>query len=792
MKKQEYRIAVVGNPNSGKTCLFNGLTGASQHVGNYPGVTVEFVSGQSDFHGETVEITDLPGIYSMTAYSQEEIVSRDHILNQHPDLILNVVDASNLERNLYLTAQLVELNIPMVIALNMIDVADRKGIAIDCSKLSSIIGAEAVPTIASRKHGFNELKNACIRTIRAKKLPHPTAFPHELESVLPELEKAIYGMKDFAGEPPIRWTALKLLEDDQLVLENVRKNSDWENISKALQKAKHQIEQHSHEDSPTAVAESRHAFAAGVIHAATQMSENARLMLSDRIDRFVCNRFLGPVILCAVVYSLFIFVFQISREINWIPLFNGARTSPTGLLELFFAGLNRFAGNVIALPWLKSLVCDGIISGVGSVMSFVPLIFFMFLFISALEDSGYIARVAFIMDRLLKMFGLQGKSILAMLISGGLGAGGCAVPGVMATRTLREEKDRLITILVAPFMNCGAKMPVYAMLIAAFFASAQGAMMFLLWMISWAFALGSAWLLRKTIIRGEQTPFVMELPIYHLPTLNGVLIDTWNRTYMYIKKAATVILAVNLILWALMYYPRYDAKPLEDSIKLAGRNFTSQVQHTPYAAVFTSDELEKTVTFLRNYTAPSKQSEHLEGAPGLRENLAAELDAYKKGMKTTNETVAKTYAMYQDKVTALNNQAAQQQLRHSFAGMAGTCLTPVTSLAGFDWKENIALIGGLAAKEVVLGTLGTAYAMGETATGNSASISQRLAEDPGWSRTRAFAMLVFVMAYAPCLVTLVTIKKETGKWRWAAFSAIYSTVLAFIAAVFIYQIGSIF
>jgi ferrous iron transport protein B len=792
MKKQKYKIAVVGNPNSGKTCLFNGLTGASQHVGNYPGITVEFVSGESDFHGETVKITDLPGIYSMTAYSQEEIVSRDHILNQRPDLILNVVDASNLERNLYLTAQLVELNIPMVIALNMIDIADRKGIAIDYAVLSSIIGAEAVPTIASRKYGFSKLKNACINTIRAKKLPHPTAFPHELESVLPELEKAISGMKNFAGAPPVRWIALKLLEDDQLVLENIRQNSEWENISKALQKAKRQIEQHSHEDSPTAVAESRHAFAAGVIHAATQMSENARLMLSDRIDRIVCNRFLGPVILCAVVYSLFIFVFQISREINWIPQFNGVWTSPTGLLELFFAGLNRFAGNAIELPWMKSLICDGVISGVGSVMSFVPLIFFMFLFISTLEDSGYIARVAFIMDRLLKMFGLQGKSILAMLISGGLGAGGCAVPGVMAARALREEKDRLITILVAPFMNCGAKMPVYAMLIAAFFSSAQGTMMFLLWMISWGFALGSALVLRKTIIRGEQTPFVMELPVYHLPTLNGILIDTWSRTYMYIKKAATVILAVNLILWALMYYPRYDAKPLEDSIKTAGNIFISQAQYSPYPAIFASGELENTIKFLKNYAAPSKQSEHLAELTRLRQNFASELESYKKSGKTANEAIVKAYAIYQAKITALSNQSAQQQLRHSFAGMAGAFLTPATSIAGFDWKENIALIGGLAAKEVILGTLGTAYAMGETAAGNSTSISQRLAEDPGWSRVRAFAMLVFVMAYAPCLATLATIKKETGKWRWAAFSAVYSTVLAFIAAAMIYQIGSIF
>ncbi|MHB9140212.1 MAG: ferrous iron transport protein B, partial [Victivallaceae bacterium] len=409
MKHRKYKIAVVGNPNSGKTCLFNGLTGASQHVGNYPGVTVEFITGKSDFHGETVDITDLPGIYSMTAYSQEEVVSRDHILKQSPDLILNVVDAGNLERNLYLTAQLVELNIPMVIALNMIDVATQKGIVIDCAVLSSIIGAEVVPTVASRKQGFDELKSACIKTMRSGKLPHPTTFPHELENIIPELEKAVANAKDFTGTMPVRWIALKLLEDDQLILETARQCKEWESISKSLQKAKHLLELHSHEDSPTTVAEARHAFAAGAIQTAVKMPEESGMHISDKIDKFVCNRFLGPVILCGVVYSLFLLVFKISSEINWLPLFNGNWTTPTGLLELFFSALNKFAGNIIHLSWLNSLICDGIISGVGGVMSFVPLIFFMFLGISALEDSGYIARVAFIMDRLLKIFGLQGK-----------------------------------------------------------------------------------------------------------------------------------------------------------------------------------------------------------------------------------------------------------------------------------------------------------------------------------------------------------------------------------------------
>ena len=707
------KIVIAGNPNSGKTCLFNVLTGNIQRVGNYPGVTVEFSIGSTKLEGEKVEVVDLPGTYSLTAYSQEEVVARNYIIDEKPDLIVNVVDASNLERNLYLTAQLIELNLPMVIALNMVDVAEKKGIKINSKLLGNLLGVKVAETIGSRRRGLDELKIICKETLEDQSRPKSVSYSHEMRQILPDLTKAVEKHPELSGFFSARWAAVKLLEDDEITLKKLNTLKDTEGVKSALAKAKTWLQNHSDEDSSTAVVESRYGFASGAAREVTMISEINRRMLTDRIDRFVCNRYFGPLFLCMVVYSLFLFVFKCADELQWVRLTDGWY-SPTEAFNLFFETLAIWGGN-IETPWLRSLVVDGMIGGVGGVMGFVPLIFFMFLFIAVLEDSGYIARVAFIMDRVLRVFGLQGKSVLALIVSGGLGAGGCAVPGVMAARTLREDKDRLVTIMVAPFMNCGAKMPVYAMLIAAFFTEARGLMMFILWLISWAFALGSAWVLRKFIIKGEQTPFVMELPVYHMPTLRGIIMDTWLRTWMYIQKAGTIILGVSVLMWVLMYYPR------------------------------------------------SEQPE-----------LKAKLAAASGNTELTN---------------SIKSRIANQQLKNSWAGKAGCGLETVSSLAGFSWRENIALIGGLAAKEVVLGTMGTAYSMGNIDPEAAEPLSKKLATDPDWNKLRAFVLLLFVVGYAPCLATLAAIKKETGSWKWTAFSAVYSTAVAFIVCVVVYQVG---
>ncbi len=798
------RVAISGNPNCGKSCIFNLLTGGHQEVGNFPGVTVEYAEGTADFKGQEVKIIDLPGTYSLTAYSKDELVARDYILQERPDVIIDVVDASNLERNLYLTVQLFELGVPVVVALNMVDVAERHGADVDASALSKAFGVKVVKTVARNGEGMDELLEACLETAVRKIMPKPLSYTHELSEALAPFEEAMSARKDFLHGRPLRWVCLKLLEGDAEV-KGLLCGPGGElpkEIEKSLDAAKRYLSAHSGEDLSTAIAEARDGIATVAAKDCTRITPVKRRRISDMIDRVACNRFLGPLMLVGVVYLLFLFVFKLADELKWIPLFNGQWTSPSGLFGLFFEKLSTQVEAHVANEALRSLLNDGIIAGVGGVLGFVPLIFFMFLFISALEDTGYIARVAFILDRVLRTFGLQGKSILAMIVSGGLGGGGCAVPGVMSTRTLREERDRLVTILVAPMMNCGAKMPVYAALIAAFFTHSRSQMMVLLWFLSWVFAMGSAFLLRKFVVKGEQTPFVMELPVYHVPTLRGVMMHTWTRTWLYIKKAGTIILAVSVVLWALMYFPRADVSSLERKREEAKTQFVASMKASaPQLKLESSadaDALVESVAKARDSWDKDRHRKLAIKADDARAIFAhsvmeaedAMADAERKSSFKPSPEVA-SYLKLRDEAKKVNDQEAQLRLTNSFAGKIGSLLEPVSKLAGFDWKLNIALIGGFAAKEVVIGTLGTAYSLGTVDPEDAQSVSDRLAEDPDWNPLKAFALMVFVMIYAPCVATLAVIKKETGSWGWTLFSSAYTTALGFVVAVLIYQIGSL-
>ncbi len=799
-----FRIAIAGNPNCGKSCLFNCLTGGTQEVGNFPGVTVEYAEGRADFNGEEVKVIDLPGTYSLTAYSRDELVARDYILKERPDIILNVVDANNLERNLYLTVQLFELGLPVVVALNMCDVAERRGMDIDVAALSRLFGAKVVKTVARNAEGLEELAAACQET-RAKGLkPKPLGYSHELQEALAPLEEEVERLPELLKGRPLRWVSLKLLEGDPDVkAELAHLGSKAQAAEKALEAAGRYLALHSGEDLSTAVAEARYGIAAGAARDCIRFSNVKRRRITDMIDRVVCNRFLGPVILVGVVYALFAFVFKLADEVAWLPLFNGEWVSPSGLFALFFEKLAEVVARLVSNPTLLSLINDGIIGGVGGVLGFVPLIFFMFLFISALEDTGYIARVAFILDRALRSCGLQGKSILAMIVSGGLGGGGCAVPGVMSTRTLREERDRLVTILVAPMMNCGAKMPVYAVLIAAFFSHSRGPMMVLLWFLSWVFAMLSAFLLRRFVVKGEQTPFVMELPVYHVPTLRGVMMHTWTRTWLYIKKAGTIILAVSLLVWALMYFPRCDVSDLEAAHEKAKTEFAESMRTlAPQLAVASAEDVDALVAAVASARASWDKDRHrkmalkADDARGLFAHSVLEAEdaladhAGKPSYEPPKDV--ECYLKLRDKAAQVNDEVAQRRLLNSFAGKLGSLLTPISELAGFDWKLNIALIGGFAAKEVVVGTLGTAYSLGVVDPDNSQTLADRLASDPGWSPLKAFALMLFVMLYAPCVATLAVIRKETNSWGWALFSTGYTTALAFVVAALVYRIGMIF
>ena len=719
--KRSIRIAIAGNPNAGKTSIFNDLTGTVQSVGNYPGVTVEIKRGRKKWRDQNLEIIDLPGTYSLMPYSQEEIVARNFIIDDKPEVVINVVDASNLERNLYLTVQLMEIGIPLVICLNMVDIAKKRGVEIDHQKLSKLLGIPVLPTIGNKGKGIDELLDACVDLSFSKYTPKNVTYGHEVEMKVIELASKISDDDGFKKELGYkynqRWLAVKLLEGDEEIERIIVKSlSNPGKILKEVKKAAKRIDDHYNEPTTTIIAERRYGFASGAVKACIKITEGTRQDLTNKIDAIVCNRILGPIILLMVVFSLFTVVFKVADEWKWVFGY-----SPTEAMDLLFQQITLLLYPLASsMPVVYSMLNDGIIGGIGSVLSFVPLIALMFFFIAILEDWGYIARIAFIMDRLMKVFGLQGKSILAMILAGGLGAGGCAVAGIMATRTLREEKDRLVTILVTPFMNCGAKLPAYFMLIAAFFQASKAKMLFFLWIFSWITALFAAFIMRKFLFKGEQTPFIMELPPYHCPTLKGVLLHTRERLWSYMKKAGTIILGVNLVLWVLMYFPRLPEEQKAD---------------------------------------------------------------YKKKMESyeaiTNVKVRQSHEA----------ELAKQTLLHSFAGRFGKILAPVTKFAGFDWETNVALIGGFAAKEVIVSTLGTAYSMGELKPESAKTLSQKLGSDPTWNRVKAFALMIFILIYAPCFATLAVIKKETGSWKWSAFSTIYSTSLAFVIATVIYQGG---
>jgi ferrous iron transport protein B len=729
-------VALAGNPNSGKTTLFNTLTGARQHVGNYPGVTVEKKEGlYLSKDGTTVNIVDLPGTYSLTAYSIEEVVARDYLVQAKPELVINITDASNLERNLYLTSQLLELGIPTVIALNMIDVAEDRGISIEHDKLAQLLGVPVVPIVARSGKGTADLMDIAIATAKAPPPWNPLkiSYGEDLDGRLNLMEDLIREAGLLATTYPARWVALKFLENDaQIMAKGEKPNPELAaQLKKLVAEAAAHLQKTMETYPEAIIADHRYGYIKSILRheVVSQKFDADRLYASDRIDKVLTNRFLGPLIMLAVLLGLYKFTFTYSEL-------------PVAWFEAFFNGLKNLFDLWLPDGQLKSMINAGVIDGMGGVLGFVPLIMFMFFGISILEDSGYLARVAFMMDRVFRMFGLHGSSVMAYIVSGGI-AGGCAVPGVMATRTLRSRRERLATLLTVSFMNCGAKLPVLALLTATFFGTNQARFMFVLTLLAWAVALIVAKILRLTVLRGESTPFVMELPPYRLPTFQGLLIHTWERTWQYIKKAGTVILGISIILWAMMSYPALPEQKKAEYDRL--RQQTMAAYPDQVVQAFTDRQESRPL-------------------PPAAKELKRELNI-------------------------IAAAEAESVLRNSVAGRAGIWLEKISWLTGFDWRTNIALVGGFAAKEVVISTLGTAYSLGEVDLEQTGSLSKTLANDPKWNPVMAFALMIFVMFYAPCFVTVVCISKESGSWKWGLFSMVFNTIFAFSLATLVYQAG---
>jgi len=711
-------IALAGNPNAGKTTLFNALTGARQSVGNYPGVTVEKKSGTYVNGDQKITVVDLPGTYSLTAYSPEEVAARDFLVREKPQVVVNIVDASNLERHLYLTVQFMEMGVPVCIALNMMDVAKTRGIDIQVDRLSKLLGVPIIPTVARSGKGKDELMQAASSEVDAmKKGPLRLSYGDDLDHALDTMESLIRPCAAVSNTYDSRWVALKYLENDRKIIDYVK--SMDEELYTALTKVKDTVTDHlkkTLETYPEAmIADYRYGYISSIMKQGVlvhRYDEN-RLFLSDKIDKILVNRLAGPLIMAAVLFGLYYFTFTLSE-------------APVVWLEKAIEWIGSTVNAHMADSLLKSLVISGVIDGVGGVLGFAPLIMFMFFGIAILEDSGYLARVAFMLDRVFRMFGLHGSSVMAFIVSGGI-AGGCAVPGVMASRTLRSPKERLATLLTVPFMNCGAKLPVFALLVGAFFSKNQATMMMIITVASWVGALLAAKLLRMTLIRGESTPFVMELPPYRLPTFKGLMIHTFERTFQYVKKAGTTILGISILIWAMMTFPG-----LSDSAKEGFEWRKTQIQSSM--------------------------------------SVAEKRDAA---------------------IKAVEAEQSEATLRNSIAGRIGSSIEGVTSFAGFDWRTNIALVGGFAAKEVIVSTLGTAYSMGDVDPEATESLGDSLASNPAWSPLSALSLIIFTIFYAPCFVTVVCIVKESGSWKWGAFSMVFNTTLAFLLAVLVYQAGTL-
>ncbi|MDR3204433.1 MAG: ferrous iron transport protein B [Deltaproteobacteria bacterium] len=711
-------IAIAGNPNSGKTTAFNRYTGARQHVGNYPGITVEQKQGYAHLDGIEISLVDLPGTYSLTAYSMEEVVARRVLADDRPGAVIDVINTGVLERNLYLSVQMMEMGIPLVLALNMMDEAKAHGIEIDYKQLEQNTGLPCVPMIARKGDGLDEALRSAVEL--AKKTngrikPLELSFGPDIDAALLEMTPIIEEAKLLTDRHPARWIATKFLEADEDVISLATKadRATTEKLNKICSKVATHLNTTAKTYPEAIIADYRYGWihsvlSNGVLKGADELME--RTVFSDKLDLVLTHKVAGPVILIAVLYAMYFLTIEIGNyPLEWI--------------NSLFDWLHRSVGSVMSEGPLNSLITDGIIAGVGGVLSFVPLIMIMFMFLAVLEDSGYMARVAYIMDRIFRLFGLHGASIMPFIIAGGI-AGGCAVPGVMGARTLRSPKERLATILTAPFMTCGAKIPVFLLFVGVFFQDNRTSVLFLVTLSGWAVALIVARILRWTIIKGEPTPFVMELPPYRYPVLSGVLIHTWERTWQYIKKAGTVILGISILLWAAMTYPG-----LTDEAK---DNYISQREVVYNNSALTDEQKE-------------------------------------------------------EQIVEINNTEAKDSLDCSLAGKVGKAVAPLTALSGFDWQTNIALIGGVAAKEVVISTLGTAYSLGEVDADASEALADKIKKDSHWTKANAISLMIFTLLYSPCFVTLMVIKRETGKWRWTFFSLFFNLALALALSTVAYQ-----
>jgi ferrous iron transport protein B len=714
-KSKIINVALVGNPNSGKTSLFNIASGTHERVGNYSGVTVDAKEGKFKHKGYTFNLVDLPGTYSLSAYSPEELYVRKQIVEGTPDIIINVVSASNLERNLYLTTQLIDMDATVVIALNMYDELEKSGANFDYERLAEMIGYPIVPTIAKAGKGISELFDKVIEVCEGK---NPIArhihinYGEEIETGIEHVKKLLNEEKGIGIDTSRRYLSILLLEGDKEADKTIARLSGAKKIIDERNIHARQIKDDFREETETAFTDARYGFIDGALRQTYKEGKKDNLKVTHWIDKIVTNKIGGFPIFFLFMFLMFEGTFFLGEyPMKWIEWLVGI--------------LGNFIDIQMSAGPFKDLLINGIVGGVGSVIVFLPNIVILYLFISFMEDTGYMARAAFIMDKFMQKMGLHGKSFIPLVMGFG-----CNVPAIMSTRIIESRNTRLITMLVNSLMSCSARLPVYILLVSAFFQKRGGLVLFGLYLTGILLAILMSRLFKRFLVKGEDLPFVMELPPYRMPTLKAMNRHAWDKTSQYLKKMGGIILVASIIIWFLEYFPQDKER------NQFYENQTSEIHN--------------------NKQLSDKESEQL--------------------------------------ISNLNKIKKEEQKQNSFIGQTGRFIEPVVKPLGFDWKIGASLISGMAAKEIVVSTLGILYTGEES---DDVLLKEHLKNEqypdgsPVFTPLVAISFLLFVLIYFPCIATIAAIKNESGSWKWAAFVIVYTTLLAWIVSFVVYQVGSL-
>ncbi|CDC66134.1 ferrous iron transport protein B [Bacteroides sp. CAG:770] len=728
-RKHVIRVALVGNPNCGKTSLFNIASGSHEHVGNYSGVTVDAKEGRFEYKGYKFVLVDLPGTYSLSAYSPEELYVRKNLIDNVPDVVINVVDASNIERNLYLTAQVIDMNLRVVMALNMYDELKDKGDELDIKQLGYLLGMPVCPTVSRDGTGIPELFDTVIKiyTQSDPKLARHIHINHgaELEKSIDRIKLLLQKNQSLRDKYSTRYLAIKYLEDDKDIEKIIDTLPNRDEIISARVIEEQRIIDLLHTNTESAIVDAKYAFIQGALAETYKPHQDAtpRKTVTDKIDAIVTNKWMAFPIFIAVLYLIFQTTFAVGDyPMQWIDWFVGK--------------FGDFVATFMADGWLKDLVVDGIISGVGSVLVFLPNILILYFFISLMEDSGYMSRAAFIVDKLMHKIGLHGKSFIPMVMGFG-----CNVPAIMATRAIESRKSRMITIAIIPFMSCAGRLPIFVLLAGAFFPHNAALVLLGIYLLGIVLAILSAIVLSK-FVKDDDLPFVMELPPYRIPTAKAIWRHTWEKGQQYLQKMATTILICSVIIWFLGYFPK------NKELMAAQEEYATLAQTPAGRLSANADEVDV--------------------------NAAA--------------------ATKQELMTRIDSLYAYQQ-ENSYIGQLGRMVSPALDPLGFNWKMDVGLLTGIAAKELVVSTLGVMYSEGaKVSEGHDMSedtqLQSALVNDV--TPAAALSFMVFILLYFPCVATFVAIKNETGKWRWAVACCAYTMAVAWIMSFIVYRLALIF